>query len=125
LNSGFLYKQQLVRFALFGSNGSFIKSGLDPQEETLKKVGFKKSVEWGSEPKEQWGTLNTRLNGLNFNGKIVTETGCYEKYFENIYEAITNHKQLLVKPEQVLVTSRIIELALKSSAEKKVIKYSD
>jgi predicted dehydrogenase len=125
LNSGFLYKQQLVRFALFGSNGSFIKSGLDPQEDTLKKVGFKKSVEWGSEPKEQWGTLNTRLNGLNFNGKIVTETGCYEKYFENIYEAITNHKQLLVKPEQVLVTSRIIELALKSSAEKKVIKYSD
>jgi scyllo-inositol 2-dehydrogenase (NADP+) len=125
LNSGFLYKQPLVRFVLSGAKGTFIKNGLDPQEDTLKTSGFKNSITWGNEPEEQWGIMNAEINGLDFKGKIKTEPGKYYRYYENVYEAVTNRKKLDVKPEQVLVTSRIIELALKSNKEKKVIEYID
>jgi len=124
LNSGFLYKKQMVRFALFGTNGSFIKNGLDPQEDTLKKNGFNQSNEWGTEPEKYWGYLDTQISELSYKGKIETVAGCYQKYYENIYETISEKKELEVKPEQVLITSRIIELALESSTEKKTINYS-
>ncbi len=124
LNSGFLYKQPLVRFALFGTEGTFIKNGLDPQEDTLKTFGYNNSTGWGTEPEEMWGELNTGVNGLNFKGKIETEAGCYQKYFENIYDAVTGGKELAVKPEEALATTRIIELALESGSKKMAVGYN-
>ena len=124
LNSGFLYKQPLVRFALFGTEGTFIKNGLDPQEDTLKNIGLNNSSIWGTEPEEMWGELNTNINGLNYKGKIETVAGCYQHYFENIYDAVVNGKELAVKPEEALITTRIIELALESNNKKMVIDFS-
>ncbi|HUX93723.1 MAG TPA: Gfo/Idh/MocA family oxidoreductase [Ignavibacteriaceae bacterium] len=124
LNSGFLYKQPLVRFALFGTEGSYIKDGIDPQEATLKNYKFRNNPDWGIEPECDWGSYNTKINGLDIKGKIETVAGCYQNYFENIYEAIADQKELAVKPEEALLTAQIIELAIESNKRRSVVDFS-
>ncbi len=120
LKGSLLVREVGPRYIMHGTNGSFIKFGLDPQEEDLKKGISPLSEEWGIEPKENWGLLNTEINKFHFNGRIETEAGCYQNYFNNIYDAIVNKKPLAVKPEEAKNVIRIIELAYKSSSLKKV-----
>ena len=48
-----------LRFLIRGTNGSFVKYGLDPQEAHLKKVGSSMVVSegYGEEPESSWGEL--------------------------------------------------------------------
>ncbi len=125
LKSNFLSKIPLPRFTLHGTEGSFIKFGLDPQEDTLKKTGYNNSDDWGREPEEHWGLIDTTVNGKNINKKIETFAGAYPKFYENVFNAITKGKDLEVKAEQALTTIRIIELAIESNNAKSVINFSD
>ena len=125
LRSNYLSKIPLPRFTLHGTEGSFIKFGLDPQEETLKISGYKNSSDWGKEPEEFWGAIDTTVNGASLNKRIETIPGNYENYFENVYEAIALDKELIVKPEEALTTIQIIELAIKSNDNKCVIKFDE
>jgi scyllo-inositol 2-dehydrogenase (NADP+) len=119
-----LVRQPGPRFALHGTEGSFVKYGVDPQEEALKGGRSPREPDWGVEPETAWGTLNTQIGGLHFQGKIETVPGCYQSYYENVYQAIRGEAELLVKPEDVLNTVRIIELAVQSNAEKRTVAFS-
>jgi len=44
-------------------------------------------------------------------------------FYQNVYDAIVHGTELAVKPEQVLRTCRVIDLAFQSSNEKKVMAY--
>ena len=123
LKSNFLSKIPLPRFTLHGTEGSFIKTGLDPQEDTLKLAGVKNSDEWGKEPEEYWGIIDTTFNGVSIKKKIETMPGAYPLFFQNLYEVIIEGKELAVKPEEALITARIIDAAIKSNNEKKVIEF--
>jgi predicted dehydrogenase len=123
LKSNYLSKIPLPRFTLHGTEGSYIKNGLDPQEEELKKMGYRKSPEWGMELPDYWGMIDTKLNGLTFSGEIETIPGSYGDFYDNLYEAIKNGKELAVKPEQAMNTIRIIELAMESAEKGSVIKF--
>ena len=112
LNSGYLYHQSLVRFALFGTEGSYIKNGLDPQEDTLKLSGYTPGPNWGKEPKKMWGTLSTYNSGKTNLQKYKTLPGSYQNYFQNIQEAILHQNQLIVTPTQAQQTTKIIEQSL-------------
>jgi len=125
LKSNFLSKTPLPRFILHGTEGSFIKEGLDTQEDELKKRGYKNSSEWGKEPVELWGRMDTKVNGLNFKGKIETIPGSYQSFYDDLYESIMNGKELSVKPEDAMNTIRIIELAMESKKRKCTIDLSD
>ena len=124
LKGSLLVRETGPRYILHGTEGSFIKYGLDPQEEDMKTGISPLSLSWGIEPEENWGLLNTNINGLNFEGKIETEAGCYKNYFDNIYEAIIKGEPLAVKPEEARNVIRIIELARESSASQKAVPYS-
>jgi scyllo-inositol 2-dehydrogenase (NADP+) len=50
--------------------------------------------------------------------------GSYKSYYENIYAAIRGDEHLQVTAEQGRDVIRIIELATKSSKEKKAIEYT-
>ena len=121
LKAGLLVRQPGPRFALQGTEGSFVKYGLDPQEEALKRGRSPQEPEWGVESEEAWGTLNTQIGDLHFQGKIETARGCYQAYYENIHQAICGEAELIVKPEEARNTIRIIELAVQSNAEKRTI----
>ena len=124
LKAGLLVRQPGPRFALHGVEGSFVKYGVDPQEDALKRGGSPQEPEWGMEPEEEWGTLNTQIGGLHFQGKIETARGNYPAYYENVYQAIRGEAELIVKPEEARNTIRIIELAVQSNAEKRTVAFS-
>jgi predicted dehydrogenase len=124
LKAGLLVREPGSRFALHGTEGSFVKYGVDPQEEALKRGRSPREPGWGVEPAEQWGTLNTQIGGLHFQGKIETVPGCYSAYYENVGRAIRGEAELIVKPEEARNTIRIIELAVQSNAEKRTVAFS-
>lgn len=125
LKSSMLKRESGPRFMLHGKNGSFVKFGFDPQEDALKSGQRPYSIpEWGVEDQAQWGRLNTETNGLHFMGFVETLPGCYQAFYENVFDAIVNGKELRVKPKEAWQTIKIIELALLSNSEQRTVTVS-
>lgn len=119
LKAGMLVREATPRFALYGTKGSFVKYGLDVQEEALKNGLLPKQVEeWGREPEELWGKINTEVDGLHLIGKVESELGDYREFYKNVYQAILGQAPLAVEASQARNTIRIIELAEASQAQK-------
>lgn len=124
LRSGLLVREAGARFTLHGTKGSFVKFGIDPQEEALKQGMVPTGNDWGKDSEQWWGILNTQIDGKHWTGKVETERGNYQLYYENIYNAIRGKEDLLVKPIDALNTIRVIEAAMQSSTEKRVVPFS-
>lgn len=122
VKSSYLVRESGPRYVAHGTEGSFVKYGIDPQEQALKEGRLPGSPGWGADPKELWGKLNTSLNGLHIEGQIETVAGNYMNYYENIYGAIRNGVSLEVKPEQAAQVIRMIEVCYQSNSEKRSIK---
>lgn len=125
LKSTLLARVPAPRFILHGTEGSFIKHGVDPQEEALKSGLTPQGPEWGAELEAQWGTLHTQIGGLQLKGKVETLHGNYAHYYENIHQAITGQAELIVTAEQAKKTIRLIELAHQSHAEGRTVDFSE
>ena len=118
LKTSMLVREPSPRFILHGTQGSYVKYGLDPQEEALKQGQMPVGEEWGAEPEQSWGILNTGVEAIATQEKFPTVAGCYPAYYENVCRAIRGETSLIVKPEQGRDTIRVIELAVQSNAEK-------
>ena len=108
------------RFVVHGTLGSFVKWGLDPQEDALKAGGAYSDPGFGEEPAGQWGEL--RVAGKPPR-RVPTAAGDYRGIYANVRDAILGVAELEVKPEQVWRTTRLIELCRESSAEGRRIDY--
>jgi len=126
LKAGTLVKEISAHFTLLGTKGSFIKYGMDVQEESLKKGLSPKDLDnWGKEPDNISGKINTVINGLHFTGSIESEVGDYSAFYRNVYNSILGDDTLKVTPNQARYTIKIIELTQKSNLEKQWVKYVD
>jgi predicted dehydrogenase len=122
LKSSLLVRELGPRYILHGTEGSFIKYGIDPQEEALKAGHKPTGPDWGKDHQSEWGKLNTPLNGLHVTGTIETLRGSYSKFYDNLYGVIRKGKELAVKPEEAALVIELIELALQSNEEGRTIK---
>jgi len=109
------------RFIINGTKGSFIKYGLDPQEEKLRRGFIPDTNNLGKEDACMFGILNTEIDGLHFRGRVETIAGNYAGYFANIYNAITHNEELIVKPEEAALIIEIIERAFESHRQKRIL----
>ena len=111
---------------LHGTEGTFVKYGMDPQEEILRSPncpdGLDWGKDWGEDGEELWGTL-TRVNEKP--RKVKTERGDYRGFYANVRDAIEKKVALDVTPEQALRTMRALLLAHKSSHEGRVVKWTE
>lgn len=124
LKGSMLVREIGPRYVLHGQDGSFLKYGLDPQEERLKAGQSPlDDPQWGVDNETNWGILNTEVNGLHFRGKVETLVGDYRGYYQNILEAITLGKELEVKPEDGYNVIRVIERAMESQREGKTVVF--
>lgn len=121
LKAGTLVKEKGPTYSVFGTKGSFVKYGVDVQEEALKQGKKPKDdPNWGREPKEIWGKLNT----IDEERLIESEPGDYTQFYKNVYNAILGTEKLQVTPEQAKNVIKVIELAKKSNSERRVLKFS-
>lgn len=109
-----------------GTQGSFIKHGMDPQEEILRGPNYPDGLDWGKdwglESEKHWGTL-TRVGESP--RKIQTERGDYRGFYANMRAAIESGVPLEVPPEQFMRTQRALLLSHKSSREDRVVRWND
>lgn len=121
LAAGLLRRQPRPHFALHGALGSYVKSGLDPQEAALKAGASPGAEGWGAEPAAQWGVLDADLNGLHFQGQIETLPGNYPAFYANVAAAIGRGEALAVTAVQARDVIRLLETAVQSHQEQRTI----
>lgn len=119
LGAGMLARIPTPRFRLTGTNGSYVKYGLDVQENQLKEGLTPKDGSYGIEKEDSWGELDTQLEvegvKLHVKGKVDSEQGTYGAYYSNVHDAIHGHAALAVTAEQAAWVVHGIELAIESS----------
>lgn len=122
VKSSYLVREPTPRYILHGTEGSFIKYGIDPQEQALKDGKIPGSPGWGVEEKTFWGKLNTTIGGLHVEGTIETIPGNYTLFYKNVYDSIRNEKPLQVKPEESQQVIRLIEACYESHRAHQAVK---
>lgn len=122
LKAGMLVREKGPVFTIYGTDGTFLKTGYDVQEEALKRGEKPQNIlRWGEEPKHSYGTLTT-LGGTEL---IKSERGNYKKVYQNLYNAILGKEDLEITGEQAKAVVKVIEVAMKSHMEKRIIPFAD
>lgn len=121
LRSSYLVAHEGPRYVLHGDQGSFVKYGLDPQEQAMKEGIRPGSPGWGEEQPDKWGYLTTYQHGLSIQGRIRTLPGNYPAFYDQMYKAIRLGEPLPVTAEEGLNVVRVIEAAFRSHHEQRAI----
>ena len=124
LKAGMLVKEPGPRFILHGSKGSFLKYGIDPQENALKNGLTPDAENWGEEDRKQWGYLTIDDNGLQQDKRIQTLPGCYQCFYDNVYDVLAKGGEMAIKPDEARDVIRIIEIAFESTLQNKPISFN-
>lgn len=105
------------RFSVRGSEGSFEKVGLDPQEARLIAGERPTKASWSDEIAQHYGTF--------YNGEkaeiIPTQRGGYQHYFTGVSQAIRENKIAPVTAQDALWNIKLIELAMESNLLQKTL----
>lgn len=123
VKAGVFVKEKGPRFAVHGTLGSFVKSGLDPQEASLRKGHLPQGKDWGKEAKKHWGILHTEFNRKKIRVRYETLPGNYMGFFDQVYKTLTMNEKPAIKQEEVLTSLAIIEKAIKSDQTNAVIPF--
>jgi predicted dehydrogenase len=114
------------RFAVHGTLASFVKDGLDAQEDALK-AGMRPT--WP--PQAGWGIDRGRASRVTRagDGTAVVEPvpllpGAHMAYFAGIAAAIRGEAPNPVPPEQALAVMELIELGIRSAGERRELAWT-
>lgn len=121
LKSSYYVREALPGYQLHGRSGSFIKHKTDVQETDLQAHKKPGGDDWGVEPDNQKGLLHTEKDGKLVKEYISSLRGNYGDYYEEIFRAIRNDSAVPVTGEEGRNVIQVIEAAIKSNKEKKVI----
>jgi predicted dehydrogenase len=122
LAAGTLVADPTPRFRIHGTQGSYVKYGLDPQEDRLK-AGEVPTSQWGED--SQHGTLTLR-EGESENAPLArrelpTLPGDYLAYYQGIAAAIRDKSPLPVSVDDALRSMVLLEAGLDSHRQRRWI----
>jgi scyllo-inositol 2-dehydrogenase (NADP+) len=121
LRSSILAAAPRPRFVLLGTQGSFVKQTVDPQENNLRHGNIPASGPWGAEPEENWGVL-TIPDGDKFTQRRIPSANCdFRDYYANVRDALLGKADAAVSPEWALNVMRLLEMARESSEKRRTI----
>ncbi|MFO7924456.1 MAG: Gfo/Idh/MocA family oxidoreductase [Bacteroidales bacterium] len=110
----YLVREAGPRYCLHGTEGSFLKWGLDPQEKALKSGIMPGGNRWGCEDENDWGIINTTVGNGQLRGRYETVPGNYQAYYDNIYSVLREGKEPEVPARQASLVVKVIEAAFMS-----------
>jgi predicted dehydrogenase len=105
LSCSLLVREPTSRYRLHGDKGSFVKFGIDVQEDQLKAGLRPTDPGFGQEPTSQNGILHTGSGRADY----PTLTGRWMGLFENVHEVISGGASPAVSLEEVIAQLEIIE----------------
>ena len=105
---------QKPRFYVRGTLGTFVKSGLDPQEKALMAGDIDSAVE----PESQYGTLRTR----DTERLVPTLPGRWRSFYENMRDALTLGAAPLVTLPQARRMMAVLDAAKRSAGTGQVVR---
>jgi scyllo-inositol 2-dehydrogenase (NADP+) len=111
----------LPKFMLMGEKGTFLKYGLDVQEQALKEQRLPVGEAWGVEPEENWGKIYLADSTIAY----PTVNGDYRQFYENTAFAILEGKALTITCKQAIACLQVIEACKVSHEEGRRIKKQD
>jgi scyllo-inositol 2-dehydrogenase (NADP+) len=118
LHSATLVPHPGPRFMIHGDSGSFLKCGLDGQEDALKQGLRPGDQQWGVDQPEYYGEL-TPAGGVP--RKVETLRGSYEKYYELVAACLLTGTPPPVEAHDSRNGLMVIEAAQRSAAERRTI----
>lgn len=122
VHAGALVPGHGLRLAVHGTGGSWIKHGLDPQEDALRAGALPGDSDWGHDP--QPGTLlRVGSDGGVAQAPSPTPAGDYPAYYARLRDAINHGTPPPVTGEQALTVMQIIEAGLLSDAQRREIAF--
>ncbi|KAI0677009.1 oxidoreductase [Trametes maxima] len=117
-----------VRYVVRGTRGTYLKYGVDVQEDQLKVIPdpaqITQSTEYGVEPESIWGTVdNLAADGAAVVKSVwpSSERGSYIGLYENAAAVIRQGAEQAVKWEQSAEVIELIELAYESAREERTL----
>jgi hypothetical protein len=96
---------------------------MDVQEEQMKRRGVEafKATDFGREPKEIWGTLETKGDFGVVSTRVEPERGRYQDLYRNLAAVIRDGVAPAITWKEAELTMLITELAIQSSKEGRTI----
>lgn len=102
-----------ARYILHGTRGSFVKFGLDPQEERLKNGERLPQEDWGYDMRDG---IVTRVEGEErVEETLLTIPGNYPAYYAAIRDALNGTGDNPVPASQAIQIMELIELGIESA----------
>ncbi len=108
-----------LRFAVHGTKGSYIKHGLDSQEDQSIAGLRPADADWGLDPVQ--GVLTQIKDGIVTDAFIENERGNSPAFYAGVRDAIFGHGDNPVPPEQALAVMEIIDAGITSARERREI----
>lgn len=126
LKASTLVAEPTPRFAVYGTRGSYVKYGLDPQEERLK-AGEMPQPQWGEDSRH--GTLTLR-EGENEDAELIshelpTLPGDYLAYYQGIVAALGGDAPNPVGVDDALAVMTLLEAGLDSYRQGRWVKLKE
>lgn len=115
-------RETIPGYALHGMKGSFLQQRSDMQEQQLLAGEIPSLESWCAAPSEPDGLLHTEIDGKIIRKKQTSSPGNYMGYYDDLYKSLTGQGPNPVPAEDGIKTIRVIEAALESSKEGKVVK---
>jgi scyllo-inositol 2-dehydrogenase (NADP+) len=122
LQAGSLVRVPGPRFELHGEKGSLVKYGLDPQAKMLEDGLRPGDRGWGLEPEDCHATLTTEVGGLEVSGRLATLPGGWPAFYRQMACAIRGESPVPVDPRTARATVWVLESALRSSQQGRVVR---
>jgi len=114
-------RETTYSYTLHGRKGSFLQKRSDLQEQQLL-AGVKPSIKsWCPGPASPDGILHTEINGKVIRKETTSLPGNYMGYYDDVYKALTGPGPNPVPAADGIKNMRIIEAALESVKEGKII----
>ena len=123
LHASMLVAGDSPRFAAYGTRGSYLKHGLDPQEDALKRGECPGGPGWGQDPRP--GLLATAApDGTVTTTPVPGEPGDYPAYYAGIRDAILGQGPNPVPSAEAVEVTAVLELALESARQGRKLAFA-
>jgi scyllo-inositol 2-dehydrogenase (NADP+) len=108
LNASLLMKIQRPRYAVHGNLGSFVKYGIDVQEDHLVADLWPANSHFGVEPPQNRAHVSYFNQDVDFSGTVETKPGNWAALFENMAEVILHNAKPFFSKEEIFCQLEII-----------------